>query len=521
MQFDKKLKEYFSTERGGYSEVTDREFYDSQITLTGAEADIVESYYGKDNINVGRVKSNPELSAKSFLLFPEFKEIELNLIYPKASKSELRLYLSSKKGFKPNGGDIFVVYKNTNNQLVIGYFSIEDWKQISDYYQQISLFDDQDSYLNNDEEDIEDDNDVDTDESDSVLMQQPFDPTKINIDTKTPSLDTLIKRIQRGNIQMETSKYFQRRDDLWDEKKQSRLIESILIRFPLPAFYFDATDDENWLIVDGLQRLSSIRNFCVDKTLTLKKLEFLTQLNGKKWDELSNDLQRLIEETQIVVYKIMPGTPTDVKFNIFKRINTGGISLSAQEIRHALFQGKPADFVYKLANLSEFIDATLGSIPTKRMADRDFISRYLAFYLLGYKNYQPDLDTFMSKAMANLYDKSDSELNIIEADFKEAMKLAINLFDRNAFRRPSKYSDRLTPVNKALFDALSTQFALLKPNEREIIKNSKEDFLLAFMKLLESENYFITSITSSTGDKKRISYRHREIEEIINKILQK
>ena len=71
-----------------------------------------------------------------------------------------------------------------------------------------------------------------------VLMEKPFDPTLIKIETKTPSLDTLIKRIDRSSIQMNTETYFQRKDDLWDKTKQSRLIESILIRFPLPAFFF-------------------------------------------------------------------------------------------------------------------------------------------------------------------------------------------------------------------------------------------------------------------------------------------
>ena len=142
-------------------------------------------------------------------------------------------------------------------------------------------------------------------DSDETLMEKPFDPTKINIETKTPSLDTLIKRIERNEMQMDTTTYFQRQDDLWDKTKQSRLIESILIRFPLPAFFFDASDDNNWLIVDGLQRLSSIRNFCVTKELKLTNLEFLVQLNGKGWKDLSGDLKRIIEEAQVVIYKII------------------------------------------------------------------------------------------------------------------------------------------------------------------------------------------------------------------------
>jgi hypothetical protein len=307
----------------------------------------------------------------------------------------------------------------------------------------------------NEEQEIEEDvmGDQDSDESEAEyvdptapIMEKPFDPTKIDIDTKTPSLDTLIKRIRSKSVQLNTESYFQRKDDLWDVVKQSRLIESILIRFPLPAFFFDATDDNNWLVVDGLQRLSSIRNFVVNESLKLTNLEFLTHLNGKRWSDLPDDLQRLIEESQIVIYKIMPGTPTDVKFNIFKRINTGGLILEAQEIRHALFQGKPADFIAKLASTPEFVDATDGRIKTHRMLDRDYANRFLGFYMYGVDDYFPDLDTFMSKAMSDINNKTDLELNRILVDFKSAMKLSKNVFGKEAFRKIYNDYDRLPTI---------------------------------------------------------------------------
>jgi hypothetical protein len=362
--------------------------------------------------------------------------------------------------------------------------------------------------------------DVEFEDLSGALMEKPFDPTLIKIETKTASLDTLIKRIKSNSVQLNTESYFQRKDDLWDKTKQSRLIESILIRFPLPAFFFDATDDNNWLVVDGLQRLSSIRNFVVNKSQPLTNLEFLTHLNGSFWDDLPENLQRLIEETQVVIYKILPGTPTDVKFNIFKRINTGGLVLEPQEIRHALFQGKPATFIHELANNEEFKKATENKISANRMLDRDFVNRFLAFYLLGVEKYGTkefglDLDSFMSNAMAALYTKNDIELDKIKLDFKNAMKLTKSIFNREAFRKVSVNYDRLPPINKALFDAISTQFALLNETESAKLLANGKLFKELLSKELTTNNDFFMSVTSATGDKGRATLRHNKVRDLI------
>jgi hypothetical protein len=376
---------------------------------------------------------------------------------------------------------------------------------------------DQDSDFNlNNDTDVE----VESIDLSSQLMDKPFDPTKIKIETKTQSLDTLIKRISRKSVAMNTEEYFQRKDDLWDDGKQSRLIESILISFPLPAFFFDATDDNYWLIVDGLQRLSSIRNYCVLKTLRLTKLEFLTHLNGKGWNDLGEDLHRIIEETQVVVYKILPGTPTDVKFNIFKRINTGGLTLEPQEIRHALFQGVPAKFIAELAESKAFLRATRKKIRPHRMLDRDFVNRFLAFYLFGYENYQPDLDTFMSKAMAALYKLDESQLAKIKHDFEAAMLAAWRIFGKEAFRKVWSDPTRLPPINKALFDSLATQLALISDNERIIIVKNNKLFKENFRNLILDDDHFFASITSSTGDRNKVFYRHEKVKNIIQQIIE-
>lgn len=331
------------------------------------------------------------------------------------------------------------------------------------------------------------------------------------------SLDNIIKRIRESEIDMAPD--FQRKGDLWTPDKQSRLIESMLIKLPLPAFYFDGTEDEKWLVVDGLQRLSAIKNFVVDETLRLQGLEFLDNISGKTFSELPRNYRRMIEETEIVAYIINPGTPADVKFNIFKRINTGGLVLEPQEIRHALNQGIPSKFVANLAQLQSFKDATQNVIATDRMLDREFVTRFLAFYLNGAKGYRPDLDTFMTSSMAQLNAKTNDELDKIQVAFDKAMKLSKIIFGKWAFRKVYSINERRKPINKALFEVWSVELANLTMEEQKRAISRKKSIFQEFIKLMNTDNTFVAAITSATGDKGRVNYRYNKIHEILYKCI--
>lgn len=358
------------------------------------------------------------------------------------------------------------------------------------------------------------------DTSSLVEIREPFDPKQIDIESRPLILDSVIKRLKANPPEIDLYPDFQRKDNIWNVKKQSQLIESILIRLPLPAFYFDASDDNKWLVVDGLQRLSALKNFVIDQKLILEDLEFLTILNGEKFSGLPREFQRRIEESPIIAYLIKPGTPDDVKFNIFKRINTGGEPLTAQEIRHALNQGVPAKFIAKLAAAPEFQQAT-SYINTDRMLDRDFINRFVAFYLIPYQDYKPDadLDSFLNQGMRKLKDPNIN-LDKIEYDFTEAMKASEKIFGMHAFRKPSMQNERRRPLNKALFEVWSVVLAKLTDDERRILVENGRVLHGDFSWLMATDVGFIDSISQGTGDKGRVHTRFSAIEKLIQNTLQ-
>jgi len=355
---------------------------------------------------------------------------------------------------------------------------------------------------------------VEIEDTSSSGIDRPFDPKKIDITTKQMILEAIFRRLRNKEIDLNT--FFQREMNLWDKTKQSRLIESILLKLPLPTFYFDGSDDNNWLIVDGLQRLSTFQNYIIDNNFTLQNLEYLTQFNGFFYESLPRELQRRIEEYEITVYIINPGTPENVKFNLYKRINTGGLTLTAQEIRHVINHGTPADFINELAELEEFKKYRINR---KRMLDRDFVTRFVAFYIHTPEEYEPDLDTFLNTSMNKLKKISDQKREQLKADFKKSLRTAWNIFGEDAFRKRYDKSDKRKPVNKALFETWNVVLCKLEEDEIETVIERKDILKEEFINLLNTDKDFERSITSGTGDKKQVEKRFKSIELLIKKVL--
>lgn len=244
-------------------------------------------------------------------------------------------------------------------------------------------------------------------------IDEPFDPEQIDVVTRTPTVDLMLSRIRTKMIDLAPD--FQRRADIWNQKHQSRLIESLLLRIPLPTLYASEGDGDVWAIVDGIQRLTTIGRFMDPHSigrdrLTLQGLEYL-DYNGCTFDDLPGRLQLRLRETELVVHLIRRDTPEAVKFNIFARINTGGLPLSRQELRHALIPGQARSVLSELADSPPFLRATDKSVNPERMADREMVLRFVAFWSISLETYShADFDHFLREAMRSINKMTNQEV---------------------------------------------------------------------------------------------------------------
>ena len=350
-------------------------------------------------------------------------------------------------------------------------------------------------------------------------ITNPFSPSDISLSNPPMNLGDLIDMIQEGWINFGTE--YQREENLWSDTQQSRLIESVLLGLRLPAFYFEEVNKRQWNIIDGLQRCCALRNFCVDNTLTLSDLEFLSnEFNGKRYKDFDFPTKRDVRMLTITVNILAKGVPDMVKYVLFKRLNTGGIPLTNQEIRNAIFSGPAIETIKRMAKSREFLKATEKKVETKRKTDMDFASRFAAFYILGWENYKPDLERFINEAMETLRDKWDeTQRSTMENDFKESMKLAYDLFGNWAFRRRREKNARRTPLNKAYFEVIGVMLAKLDSDERRQLLRSKNLLVTNMIIAMKGNQTYWNSFSGGTGDRNAVRLRFSYMEQIIQMTL--
>ncbi len=331
----------------------------------------------------------------------------------------------------------------------------------------------------------------------------PIDTLLIRTEPRT--VHDVLRRIRAGSYVMDPD--FQR-DFVWDENKQSKLIESVLMRIPLPVFYIAESADGKMIVVDGLQRLTTFRRFC-DNEFGLR-LPRRSELNKKKFSSLSPKLQNRIEDCNLILYIIDSKVKQQALLDIFERVNSGQ-PLTRQQMRNCLFTGPATRFLKALATEELFIEATGGSLRSDRMADREMINRHCAFRLLGISNYAGSMDDFLAEALRKM-NESDSEdrLNKLGSDLRLSLKNNLTVFNQHAFRKMPPDQGRRSVFNASIWDVMS--FHLADVGEVAVGEN-KERIRSGFLQLL-GDDRFVASVTLGTNQVDRVAARFKFVREM-------
>lgn len=377
----------------------------------------------------------------------------------------------------------------------------------------------------------------------------PFDAGQVSVHSDRLTMALLAERLKHGEIELSPD---YQRGEVWTPKKKSLLIESLLIRVPLPTFYFDIESESSWEVVDGLQRLSAIRDFVVlgqlqqlanperaeylklmglsESVMPMKLtgLEYLgRELDGLTFLEMSRVYQRRLLEATVSVNYIDKPTPKSLKINVFKRINTGGESLSAQEVRHAVWGGPRVNAMLRdLAGSRAFASATGGRLNDRRMGRRETVLRALAFMITSYSDYPgkplpqsgleriSTFDEFLGHAMFVIENSDQGFREHLFQRCVQGMERSYTLFGATAYRKGAGY-----PVNKALFEIFTVE---LSEERAYVWMRSPEcrERCLAQLQSLLQRPVFLNLISQGTGKGSNVRERFGAVRAVLEEMEQ-
>lgn len=357
-------------------------------------------------------------------------------------------------------------------------------------------------------------------------IEEPWDPEKIRVNTSAFSMRHVLDMIEEASLELAPD--FQRLE-VWRAKQKARLIESLLLQIPLPAFYFAEDANGKLKVVDGLQRLSTVLSFVRGGDdgqggFELKDLEYIHEVQGLRYDDLPLPWKRRINNTQIQAHVIAPETPSPVMYDIFKRINTGGTPLNAQEIRHCMSGSRSRQFLLDCISADAFVSATNNVFSRqKRMVDREVVLRFVAFKLLKnideYAEVGPmeNLLWNTTERLDDPTDITDIDLGNLQRELIHGLRLAEDIFGVHAFRKWRLDETRRSPFNRALFETWT--YGLSKCAESAVEESADLVADLARSRMTEDLDY-MSSITVSTGDPRRVTKRFSVVQEILNEALE-
>ena len=325
----------------------------------------------------------------------------------------------------------------------------------------------------------------------------PLDELAIRDERRT-AID-VVRRLGQGRFVLDPD--FQR-DFVWDKDKQSRLIESILLRIPLPVFYVAEDDQGRLVVVDGRQRLTTLKRFFSGE-LKLD-LEKRSELHNCRFADLTPRLQNRLEDCQLHFYIIDKSVPERARLDIFERVN-GGEVLTRQQMRNALYNGPATEFLREVASTPLFLDATGGSLNVKKMQDREFVNRFMSFQQFSLDEYKGDMDDWLAKGLTAFGTADKLRRTDIQTRLNLGLSNNLSIFGRHAFRKHRRPDQNRSVLNASLFDVMMFE---LSHRSQDGVAAKAQEIRSAFYSVMDDET-FIKAITCGPNTPKEVRTRFR------------
>ena len=320
------------------------------------------------------------------------------------------------------------------------------------------------------------------------------------------SISDIVAMIEGGDVVLDPD---YQRSYVWDNKKASLLIESILLNVPIPVVYVAEDEDSTWTVVDGLQRLNTLRRF-FQNDFKLRGLEILQDLNGSSYSQLNPKAQRILRNGILRMILIFKESHPEIKYDIFMRLNRGAIRLTEQELRNCLYRGAFNDLLKELRRTPAFLEMIGLTDAHPRMADAEMVLRYFALSA-GYDptsqqlaNYSGKVKSALNRFCEQNRKPSPATIDTLRARFLSTIDKVHSVLGRSAFQRIAPDGTSDGRLNRAIMDVVLVSFELFAKDDLTR-KTSKIRELLRTLPTTDPE--FNQSITFATSDRKRLEYR--------------
>lgn len=329
-----------------------------------------------------------------------------------------------------------------------------------------------------------------TPESNAALINEKYmkGETRLVTEQARYPLPTLKDLFSKGTA-YELQPDFQRRKGRWSSEKKSKLIESFIINVPIPPVFLYEVSFANYEVMDGLQRISTIIDFYNDQ-FELSGLVQWSELNGMKYSELPEKIKEGIDRRYLSSIILLNESASNkekamqMKQLVFERLNTGGETLSGQEIRNAIYSGKMNDLCLKLSDNPTFKklwglkDDNATSIDKdslyRNMGDVELVLRFFAMRFV--EKFTVKLDLFLDTYLKIANSFPDETIDMLENLFLRNISIAYNLLDDKAFKiYKYRYTslDWSSDAQRTVYDPMMLALTKLQLTDDEIVRSDK------------------------------------------------